>query len=122
MAEPLIAIACVSNVFTRRMYFRNAGDIEVGHAHQFDHVTYVASGAIELNIEGAKTVYKAPAMIFIDKDKVHELTALEDGTSALCIHALRDKETNEIIDPEMMPNYPDNAGVGDLIKRFDHEV
>jgi len=42
-------------------------------------------------------------MLYIHKDKVHELEALVDETVAYCIHALRNKETNEILDPSMIP-------------------
>jgi hypothetical protein len=42
-------------------------------------------------------------MIYIHKDKVHELEALSENTVAYCIHALRDKETGEILDPDMVP-------------------
>jgi quercetin dioxygenase-like cupin family protein len=42
-------------------------------------------------------------MIYIKAGKVHELVALEDETVAYCIHALRDKDNNEILDPSMVP-------------------
>ena len=42
-------------------------------------------------------------MIYIHKDKVHELEALTDNTVAYCIHALRDKNTEDILDPSMIP-------------------
>jgi hypothetical protein len=48
-------------------------------------------------------------MIYIHKDKVHELEAMTDETVAYCIHALRDRNNNEILDPSMIP-----AGVSPL--------
>jgi dTDP-4-dehydrorhamnose 3,5-epimerase-like enzyme len=56
-----------------------------------------------VRIDGQETEFTAPHMIYINKDKVHELQALSDNTIAYCIHALRDKETGDILDPSMVP-------------------
>lgn len=103
MTQPLIQIGCVANLFSRMMYFRKAGDIEIGHTHQFDHLTLLAKGKLKVTVEGVVTEFTAPHMIYIHKDKVHELEALTDETVAYCIHALRDKENNDILDPDMVP-------------------
>jgi quercetin dioxygenase-like cupin family protein len=106
---PEIKIGCVANLYSRMMHFKTAGDIEIGHTHQFDHLTLLAKGKLKVTVEGNVTEFTAPHMIYIHKDKVHELEALTDETVAYCIHALRDKETNEILDPSMIP-----AGVSAL--------
>jgi quercetin dioxygenase-like cupin family protein len=85
------------------MHFEKAGDIEVGHAHQFDHLTLLAKGKLKITVNGNVTNFTAPQMIYIHKDSVHELESLEDDTIAYCIHALRDKENNDILDPSMIP-------------------
>lgn len=103
MAQPQIKMGCVANLFSRMMRFEKAGDIEVGHTHQFDHLTLLAKGKLKVTVEGASTEFTAPHMIYIHKDKVHELEALTDETVAYCIHALRDKDNNEILDPSMIP-------------------
>jgi quercetin dioxygenase-like cupin family protein len=100
---PEIKIGCVANLYSRMMHFKTAGDIEVGHTHQFDHLTLLAKGKLKVTVEGIVSEFTAPHMIYIHKDKVHELEALTDETVAYCIHALRDKETNEILDPSMIP-------------------
>jgi quercetin dioxygenase-like cupin family protein len=109
MTTPVVNIGCVANLYSRMMYFETAGDIEIGHTHQFDHLTLLAKGKLKVTVEGVATEFTAPHMIYIHKDKVHELEALTDQTVAYCIHALRDKETNEILDPSMIP-----AGVNPL--------
>lgn len=109
MTSPLVHIGCVANLYSRMMYFRKAGDIEIGHAHQFDHLTLLAKGKLKITVEGQVTEFTAPHMIYIHKDKIHELVAMVDDTVAYCIHALRDKENNEILDPSMIP-----AGVNPL--------
>jgi quercetin dioxygenase-like cupin family protein len=104
MSNPVIGIGCVANLFSRQMHFEKAGDIEYGHKHQFDHLTLLASGALRVTVEGNVTDFKAPHMIYIHKDKHHELVALEDNTVAYCIHALRDgNEVDDILDPAMVP-------------------
>jgi quercetin dioxygenase-like cupin family protein len=103
MSAPIVRIGCVANLFSRMMRFQKAGDIEIGHTHQFDHLTLLAKGKLKVTVEGVASEFTAPHMIYIHKDKVHELEALTDETVAYCIHALRDKENSEIIDPSMIP-------------------
>lgn len=104
MRQPIVHIGCVANLYSRMMRFERAGDTEIGHTHQFDHLTLLAKGKLKVTVEGAVTEFTAPHMIYIHKDKVHELEAMTDDTVAYCIHALRDKESNEILDPSMIPN------------------
>jgi quercetin dioxygenase-like cupin family protein len=78
------------------------GDVEQGHTHHYDHLTLLASGIVKVTVEGKDTVFKAPHMLVIVKDKVHRIEALENGTVAYCVHAIRDSEGN-IMDPDMLP-------------------
>lgn len=103
MSQPIVHIGCVANLFSRMMHFEKAGDIEIGHTHQFDHLTLLAKGKLKVTVEGKTSEFTAPHMIYIHKDKVHELEALTDNTVAYCIHALRDKNTEDILDPTMIP-------------------
>jgi quercetin dioxygenase-like cupin family protein len=109
MTAPAIHIGCVANLYSRMMYFKKAGDTELGHTHQFDHLTLLAKGKLKVTVEGVATEFTAPHMIYIHKDKVHELESLTDETVAYCIHALRDKDNSDILDPSMIP-----AGVNPL--------
>jgi len=87
------------------MYFLKAGDVEQGHRHTFDHATLLSSGRLKIEILDdennvqAEKIFTAPDFIFIGKDDIHRLTALEDNTIAVCIHAMRDLDEN-IIPPE----------------------
>lgn len=101
--SPEVKLGCVANLFSRMMHFKKAGDTELGHTHQFDHLTLLASGSLKVTVDGNESTFNAPHMIYIHKDKIHELVALEDNTVAYCIHALRDKTTSDIIDPSMVP-------------------
>jgi quercetin dioxygenase-like cupin family protein len=109
MNQPTVHLGCVANLFSRMMHFAKAGDIEMGHTHQFDHLTLLAKGKLKVTVEGTASEFTAPHMIYIHKDKRHELQALTDETVAYCIHALRDKDTGDILDPSMVP-----AGVDPL--------
>lgn len=104
MTQPVVQIGCVANLYSRMMYFRHVGDAELGHTHQFDHLTLLAKGKLKVTVDGVATEFAAPHMIYIKADKVHELEALVDETLAFCIHALRDKDNNEILDPSMIPD------------------
>lgn len=101
--EAKVALGLVKNLWTRQMHFEKAGDIESGHAHQFDHCTLLAVGSLTVTVNGNSRDFKAPQMIYIKAGEYHELKALEDNTVAYCIHALRDSSTGDIIDPDMLP-------------------
>ena len=103
---PNIKIMCISNVYTRLMHFQNAGDIEEGHTHLYDHGTLVSSGSVLVEILDPETkepisqkIIEAPNFIYIEKDKFHRLTALADNTTCACIHALRTND-EELLDPD----------------------
>ena len=103
---PEIKVMCISNVYTRLMHFQNAGDIEHGHAHDFDHGTLVSSGSLFVEVFDPQTkelisqkTIDAPNFIFIEKYKLHRLTALADDTVCACIHALRTND-EELLEPD----------------------
>lgn len=113
MSYPVTGLTCVSNVFCKMMHFKKAGDVETGHKHQFDHVTLIAKGSLQIEVDGVKTVFKAPHVAFIRKEVIHELTALEDDTLAYCIHGLRDGDgVDDIIAPENIPLGADAMMIG----------
>jgi hypothetical protein len=104
---PSIKILAVSNVYCRLMNFVNKGDIEIGHTHHYDHGTLLASGSVKVeildednNVLSTKD-FHAPDFIFIAKEKIHKLTALENNTVVTCIHALRDVD-DDLVDPDFL--------------------
>jgi hypothetical protein len=108
MDRPSIKILAVSNVYCRLMNFAKAGDQELGHYHTYDHGTLLATGSLKVEIlddDGVKVlsenIFTAPTFMYIKKENIHRLTALEDNTVATCIHALRSID-EEIIDPTFM--------------------
>lgn len=104
MAYPDTKMVCVSNLWMRQMHFLKAGDKNEGHIHNFDHITHLSKGSVEVDVDGNKTTFHAPHLIYIAKGKRHFLMALEDDTVACCVHALRTGEREEdILDPSMIP-------------------
>lgn len=105
--KPDIKILSVSNVYCRMMIFKRAGDQELGHYHSYDHGTFLSTGKIKVEMFDkqnnfvSEKVYEGPTFIFIKKDFTHTLTALEDNTTAICIHALRTID-EEIVSPEFL--------------------
>jgi len=104
MAEPKIQQNMVDGVWIRQIKFNN-GDIFPGHKHMHNHITLLASGKLQVTVEGEVSIYEAPHMIFIHKDYNHNLQALADNTVAYCIHAVRDKNTGEILEGLKIPMY-----------------
>lgn len=104
MHKPDIKILAISNVYCRLMYFKKVGDVEQGHCHTYDHGTLLSTGKVlvEMLEDDGQTVlnaktFTAPSFIFVNKNRMHRITALEDNSVACCIHALRD--INEDIIP-----------------------
>jgi len=91
------------------MTFHKAYTIELGHSHLYDHVSYLSIGSCEVQVfdeekneMGPPKTFKAPATIFVAKNKIHQLKSLEDNTIIDCIHALRNID-GEIIEPDSFP-------------------
>jgi hypothetical protein len=70
MSEPVLQMTVMSNLWVKMMYFKKAGDVMLGHKHAFDHPTLLSKGSVEVDIEGVTTIFKAPTLIFISKDKI----------------------------------------------------
>lgn len=121
MASPVSTVSCVANVFIRQMVFKDAGDVEPGHCHVFDHQTLLARGALKAVVNGKESVFLAPQIIFIKAGVLHEFTALEPNTTAFCIHALRDGDgAGDIIDPAGLPQGVTGPELLDLAKPLVH--
>lgn len=81
----------------------SAGEILVQHKHNFDHLSILATGSVELLADGVKTVLNAdqqPVCLNIAAGKHHGIKALTDGFW-FCIHAT-DSEDHEHIDETLI--------------------
>lgn len=105
MTYPNTKITAIKNLWVRQMAFAKVGDRNEGHIHNYDHLTLLANGSVNVHVEDKVTKYSAPYMILIAKGQRHFLEALEDNTVAYCVHALRNAESEdaEILDPDQIP-------------------
>lgn len=112
--DPSMKFAVISNVWFKLMHFKNAGDFNQGHKHLFDHATLLCKGSVEVYINGKVSTFTAPTIIFIEREKVHKIIALEPDTVVCCVHALRDgNETSDIVHEDFIPR---GTHVFDLFK------
>lgn len=83
------------NIWVRQNLLEKAGHHMQGHKHNFDHVSLLTSGRVEVEVEGyPPKEFTAPTFIVIKKEHKHKFTALEDNTSWYCVFALRDVDGN----------------------------
>ena len=72
-----------------------AGSILVQHKHKHDHLSVLASGSVELVVDGVKSVIHAPACLTIEANKHHGVKSLTNVVW-YCIHATDCTDTDEI--------------------------
>lgn len=91
------------NIWVRQNVLHKNGDSFPGHAHNFDHVSLLTKGSVEVEIAGfPPKKFTAPTFIIIKKEYEHKFTALEDDTNWYCVFALRD------LDGDVTEIYGDN--------------
>lgn len=99
MSSPIDSMDIVDNVLVRMVRLLRVGDYTEGHAHTFDHITLLATGAVLMEHPNGSQEFRAPHLIVTPKDIAHKFTALEPQTLYCCIHAIRD-ENNNIVAPD----------------------
>lgn len=95
----------LGNVFVRPNLGYMTGEVCDGHAHNFDHVTFVTRGSFRIDrsspdgrvdslIVGGpgSTAYNGRWFVLIKADCHHKLTALEDHSDFFCVYAHRDPQ------------------------------
>ena len=63
-----------------------AGLVLVQHKHEHAHLSVLASGMVEVEVDGVRTIRTAPACLAIEAGKHHGIRALTDVVW-FCIHA-----------------------------------
>lgn len=85
-------------VFAKEWQARRVGDYIEQHQHSFDHLSYLASGSVVVEVDGRTDTYHGPTGINIKAHKSHKVTALTANVLWLCIHAI----PNEMRDAELI--------------------
>lgn len=89
-----ISHAFGGNVYVKATRF-DAGDILVQHKHNFDHLSILAYGQVELVVDGERSLVTGPTELLIKAGKHHGVKALTKGLW-YCLHS-----TN-CMDPELI--------------------
>jgi quercetin dioxygenase-like cupin family protein len=79
-----------------------AGQVLVKHKHKFSHLSILASGSIELMVDGERKIIHAPACLTIEADKHHGVKSLTDVVW-YCIHATECTDIDEIDEVLIVP-------------------
>lgn len=92
-----------------------AGQILVQHKHEYDHLSYLVSGTVELMVDGQRQVLTGPVGLTIEAGKHHGVKALTD-TVWLCIHATDCTDASEV--DEVLIETPDHEEMAAIIKEM----
>lgn len=77
------------------------------HKHTFDHMSILASGRAQVDVEDSTLVLDGPAVIEIVANKAHKVTAITPCVW-FCIHATEETDP-EKIDHTLIANEQDQA-------------
>jgi quercetin dioxygenase-like cupin family protein len=81
-------------VYSRKMVIPKGTQVPT-HKHKFNHMSIVASGKVQVTVDGQTKEYVGPTQIEIKKDQVHTVYALEE-TVWFCVHATNVTDADEI--------------------------
>lgn len=79
-----------------------AGYVLVQHAHKHDHLSILASGSVEMVVDGVKSIVEAPACLTIAAGKHHGIKSITDVVW-YCVHATDCTDENEVDDVLVQP-------------------
>lgn len=89
----------IAHHFGGKVYLKEthigAGQILVQHKHEYDHLSYLVKGSVEVQVDGVKTAITGPACLTIEAGKHHGVKAMTD-TVWLCIHATDCTDPEEV--------------------------
>lgn len=89
------------------------GLILVQHKHEHDHLSVLASGTVELLIDGVRSELTGPACLTIAAGKHHGVKALTDVVW-YCIHATDCTDKSEV--DEVLISFPDDAQMASMVQ------
>lgn len=97
------------NIWVRQNVLEKTNDETLGHYHHFDHVSLLASGSVQVLVDGYEPkVFTAPTFIVIKKEHQHKFKAMSNNVLWYCVFALRDVD-GEVTDIYSGDNSPYSA-------------
>jgi quercetin dioxygenase-like cupin family protein len=107
MIPPYLSSAMISHLFGGGVYVKEtlipAGLVLVQHKHEHDHLSYLASGTVELLVDGVTRTVSGPVGLTIEAGKHHGVKALTDALW-LCIHATECADESTVDQALMVPS------------------
>jgi len=100
------------NIWVRQNILEKTGDESQGHYHLFDHVSLLAKGSVQVEIQGhPPKIFHAPTFIVIKKEFSHKFVAISDDVLWYCVFAIRnlDGDVTDIIPDTNSPFFIDNV-------------
>jgi len=95
------------------------GGIVVQHKHKYDHLSVLASGSIELMVDGVRSTIHGPACLNIKAEKHHGIKALTDVVW-YCIHATECTDFEKIDEESRIKE--DLRNIHDLVVSLDNPI
>lgn len=83
-----------SGVYAKQMMLPK-GYFAVSHAHEYDHLSILASGKVVVKTDNGEETFTAPACLTIKKHLHHSITALEDA-HWFCIHSTDETDSDKV--------------------------
>ena len=72
-----------------------AGYVAGQHAHEYAHLSVLAQGRVQVQVDGEIKEFRAPACINIEAEQIHLIEALEDCVW-FCIHATDETDPDKV--------------------------
>ena len=93
-------------IFIKQMHIPKAGTIVPQHAHEYDHLSMLAAGAVRVWAGGlSEKEYVAPIGIPIAAGVKHRFLSLVDNTVIYCIHNISRTGEVDIAEEHQIPSY-----------------
>lgn len=85
-----IALGQFGNVYIMSYVNMKAGEKIATEHHEYDHVSFLEKGQMRLTVEGRTVAYEGPQFVLVRQRQHHEMVALVDGTTWICINVICD--------------------------------
>lgn len=94
-------------VYVKQLILEHKDDTVLGHAHALDHLSLLAKGVVDVDVEGVSTRYVAPTAVTVKAGLRHQIRAVTDDCLWYCIHAIPDDlRGEELLDDVVIRRVP----------------
>ena len=105
LRDPELQHYIAAGVYIKQLLMTNVGDTAEQHSHKSPHLSLLAYGTVEVEVDGIVTEAVGPTAILVDADKVHKITAVAVPALWYCVHGVDPElQTEEEIIPTLINN------------------